>query len=442
MKIGFYLANAKIDNVAFDEPELGNPGIGGSHFLIGVLPYYMRKFAGDALQPILYANDTKGLAVADSDVATDVLEAMEKAKSHGCDCFIDIAKERPIEVVAQADRLELSTIFWIHNVVRHSHLRAAARSQYLRRVVCTGAQVYDYLRDHYVAPKLTLITNGFDTQGFKPNPHKQKDGRTVVYLGNIVKQKGFHILARAWPRVLQRHPDARLQVIGTGQLYDRSVPLGPWGVATESYERKFLLPYLAGSDGQPHPSVEFLGLLGHERVGILQNAAVGVVNPSGETENCPGSALEFQAAGTPVVSGAYWGLLDTVEHGRTGLLGRTDADLVDNICALLDSPERAAAMGRAGIELVERRHNYREVVRVWQDTIREVCAEEPARRRPVEGGLNRHAKWLRVANEGLKRGLPFLRPLPSVAEAANFARGLKRAARRTLRSVIPNRDHQ
>ena len=430
MRVGFYLANAKIADVSFAAPERGNPGIGGSHFLVGVLPYYLEKFAGERIVPVVYANRPQSVPVSESVFADDVLSAMRQAKSDGCECFVDIAKEIPRQVVAEADRLALPTVLWIHNVVRHTHLRDAARSSYIRRVVCSGHEIYDYLRDHWIADKLAMTPNGFDCQAFSPKRSVEKDPKTVVYLGNIVKQKGFHIVARVWPRVLERFPDAKLRVVGTGRLYDRSIPLGPWGIATEAYERKYLIPHLSGSNGQPHPSVEFLGLLGGDRVQVLQRAGVGVINPSGETENCPGSALELQAAGTAVVSGAYWGVMDTVVHGHTGLLGRTDSDLVENICALLGDPMRAVKMGEAGIAYVQNKYDYRTIVEAWVRTLDEVVRGERPCRLPAKPNKFRHAKILRLTNEAIKQLLPALKPLPSVGETANGMRAVKRALRR------------
>ncbi|MEX0451984.1 glycosyltransferase family 4 protein [Spiribacter sp. 218] len=430
MKVAFYLNNARVPDVDLTAPENGNPGLGGTHFLATALPWYMARFAADRVTPILYANHTDKLPAVETRQADDVLAAMRGAKEEGCDCFIDTAKETPVDVVAEADRLRLPTVFWIHNIVRHGHLRAAARSPWVRRVVCSAGEALDFIRDHAVGPKLALIPNGFDTSAFAPETLQEKDGRTVVYLGNLVKQKGFHLLARAWPDILARCPDARLRVIGTGRLYDRSVPLGPWGVATDTYEQRFLLPYLAADNGQPLPSVDFLGLLeGTDRIPVMRDAAVGVVNPSGQTENCPGSALEFQAAGTPVVSGAYWGLLDTVIHGETGLLGRTDQDLVDNICRLLEDRQRAMAMGRRGTEYVSTHYDYRDVVAAWIALLGDVSADRPASRVSPTKHFWRHLKWLRLANEAQKRAVPLLWSLPSVSETENFIRAVKKNLR-------------
>jgi glycosyltransferase involved in cell wall biosynthesis len=64
--------------------------------------------------------------------------------------------------------------------------------------------------------------------------------------------------------------------------------------------------------------------------------------------------LEAMACGTPVIGVKQGGLLDTIVDGETGLLAeRTTASLTKALLALLDDPERAEAMGRAGRARVE-----------------------------------------------------------------------------------------
>jgi len=76
------------------------------------------------------------------------------------------------------------------------------------------------------------------------------------------------------------------------------------------------------------------------------------VVPSIEPEPFGMVAIEAMAAGVPVIGSAHGGLLDSVDHGTTGLLvtpGSADA-LADAIAALAADPELRARMGTAGRE--------------------------------------------------------------------------------------------
>ena len=72
-----------------------------------------------------------------------------------------------------------------------------------------------------------------------------------------------------------------------------------------------------------------------------------------EMEGLGSAALAAMAAGVPVVASAVGGLPEVVDHGRTGFLA-AGGDFRTPVRRLLDDPQLAAKMGRAGRERVER----------------------------------------------------------------------------------------
>lgn len=44
MKVGFYLENKNTRNIDYSNPENGNPGIGGSEYMIWTISYYLKKY--------------------------------------------------------------------------------------------------------------------------------------------------------------------------------------------------------------------------------------------------------------------------------------------------------------------------------------------------------------------------------------------------------------
>ena len=78
------------------------------------------------------------------------------------------------------------------------------------------------------------------------------------------------------------------------------------------------------------------------------------VNPS-LVDNMPISILESLASGVPVVSSNVGGIPYIVEHGRTALLvsPRDAGALAQAVLELLDQPDKANRMARAGRESVQ-----------------------------------------------------------------------------------------
>jgi phosphatidylinositol alpha-1,6-mannosyltransferase len=72
------------------------------------------------------------------------------------------------------------------------------------------------------------------------------------------------------------------------------------------------------------------------------------------------SLLEAAASALPAVASRTGGIPDAVRDGETGLL--VDPDNVEEVCRtvriLLDNPERAREMGRAGRRAVETYYNW------------------------------------------------------------------------------------
>ena len=399
MRVGFWLDNRSVRNVDLRRPQEGNPGMGASVYLHTAIPYALQRRYPELDRPIILAPHTQNLPEElETHQAGSVTAAAAKARDLGLDFFVFRTRQREEEgILSVLDDLGQPAVGVAHLTPWPAHIRAMARCQHLRALVCVGREQYDSLQDSPVCRKLTWIDNGVFMESFAAQP-PDKDEGLVIYLGSLVPQKGFHVLARAWPRVLQRVPAARLMVIGTSRVYNEEAELGPWGVASQSYERDFIIPALAGQDGRPHPSVTFLGKLGVEKNQVMGRALVGVVNPTGSTETSCVAAMEIQACGTAVVSGAYHALLDTVVHGTTGLLGRSEKDLARNISDLLLDPQRAVRMGLHGREHVAARFDFPVISGRWMRLFNTLSEGSSLPYSFPAKNLLRHAKLLRVAN--------------------------------------------
>jgi glycosyltransferase involved in cell wall biosynthesis len=327
------------------------------------------------------------------------------------------------------DQLSLPSIAWAHITPSFTHLRRLAACAAIKALVCVEHEQHDHIYDTAVHSKLTYIVNGFDLGAVTDDtaPLPARDPNLVIYLGALTPQKGFHRLAQVWPDVIRHHPHAKLAVIGSGHLYGANTQLGPWGIAEQGYERRFIQPHLADTDGQPIPSVTFLGKLGPERYDWIKRAAIGIANPTGNTENCPGSVLEISALGTPVISAARYGLLDTVIDCHTGLLCRGKTALTRAIVELLSNPAYARQLGQAGPTFVNGRYHYAAVCQQWLDLLTNLQRHGRPIPHKMKNNLWAHSKFLQFCNRPLQASIGRLVFWPAVLEIKERISMLKQA---------------
>lgn len=195
------------------------------------------------------------------------------------------------------------------------------------------------------AGQIAVIPNGVSADRFAHHT-RTTPVSTILTVANLRAEKAHEVLLAAAARLAPAHPTLRFQFAGDGprmnELRTLADRLGVAGV------------------------VDFLGH--RDDVPALLAAADAFVLPS-RSEAFPNGAIEAMAAGLPVVASATGGLLDLIEHGRTGLLVPPDHDaaLADAIAALVASPSYAAALGVAAREEVMRRYSFDRMVRSFED---------------------------------------------------------------------------
>lgn len=175
------------------------------------------------------------------------------------------------------------------------------------------------------ADRVVVVPSGIEEEAFDEPEVDPGPDRFVFYLGRIHREKGLEDLIRIAPEL--------------------DVPVLLAGPDDGDRDR---LEELAERLGVAE-RVRFLGLVDEEvKRGLFRNATVFAL-PS-RHEGLGLVLLEAWAQGTPVVSTATDGPRDLVREDRDGHLvpiGDREA-LSDRLQALVDDPERAAEMGRAG----------------------------------------------------------------------------------------------
>ena len=262
-------------------------------------------------------------------------------------------------------------IAWAHVNPSQKTLRVLGKARSVKKVVALGGRQYMTWIDNPVARKAIVIKNG----QYLPESHgiKYSEPKYVTYLGSIVPQKGFHLLAKIWPEVHKQNPDLRLKVIGSGSLYDPNAQMGKFGIADEQYESLFM-NYL----GESISSVDFLGKINaEEKNQVVSKSFIGIANPSGNTENCPASALDFEAYGVPVVSVYKLGLIDTVDNMRTGVLVKNYKRIPKALNKLVINTHFRNELSENCLNYLSTNFDFTIIVNEWMDLFSfEVTAEK------------------------------------------------------------------
>jgi glycosyltransferase involved in cell wall biosynthesis len=382
MKVGFYFKNGDLAAIDARHPEKGNPGMGGRQYMNIMIAYHLARDPAFPVTSYVFSELPAKLPdEVTSVVCGSVIDAVTAAAGLGVDYFItdvSLSFDSVDQLLTIAEQEGVKLIIVLSLVPSSRILHRLNDSTAVAAVVCVEKQVLGMLWDHPVVRKSSVVPNGIAWAPFEtaPVPFDAR-GPVVTYIGSLVPQKGFGRLARAWPKVLNQAPDAILQVIGSGALYREGAELGKWGVASERFEHEEIRPYLSDEAGRPHPSVKFLGVLGAEKVDVLRSSWIGIANPVGSTETFCISAVEIQAAGTPVIAGAKYGLFDTVQDGETGYLVNDVSELADRIVHLLKDHAAAERMAEKARLFAQGRYAFENITPRWQALLTALAAGGP-----------------------------------------------------------------
>ncbi len=253
---------------------------------------------------------------------------------HGSDVF-----------VAQRNRMVGRVAKW---VFQHAAAVTACGEHLRQAAIALGA----------AADKVHLVAWGADPERFHPEVpplHRSdfglaNDDLVLVALGRIVPKKGFELLIRAMPSLVQACPSVHLLIGGDGNQRGR---LGELAVSLGIDDHVHLPGRIAWDDV---PS-----LLAMTDVFVLPS----VRDAAGNVDGLPTVLLEAMAMGKPVVATEIGGVPLVITSGLNGMLvppGSFEL-LGEAISLLLTDKVKRARLGAAARTSVARDFNWTEVAR-------------------------------------------------------------------------------
>ena len=228
--------------------------------------------------------------------------------------------------------------------------------------ICVAKSVASFQRKRTNLPAtfFKVVENGNDLAPYAALPalreRRESDALRVVSVGRLNKQKDYPTLLRAWERVEQSLPRARLEIAGSGPEESRLKALA----AKLKLQR-----------------VAFAGFCS-DVPGFLDGADLYV--QSSAWEGLPLSVFEAMAAGRPVIASAVDSVPDMIENGRTGILFErgNDAELASRMVDLANDFPRAQALGFAAREMALKRFSADRMAAEYAALFEQVLSEHKA----------------------------------------------------------------
>ena len=256
------------------------------------------------------------------------------------------------------------------------HIEKTAADVADRIITVSYPMEEDLIRHGIEAEKIRVCWNGVRTDKYDPKRLATEDitalrnrygispeERMILFVGRLTAVKGILNLVKAMPTVISKHPEAKLVILGRGEL-ERTVSdlINRLGIGDKVKTR-----------------FEFVT----EEERILHYGAADICVAPSVYEPFGIIALEAMAMEKPVVVGAKGiiGFRDFVipsGHDQTGIHvdGNNSADIAWGINSLLDDMEGAREMGKRGRRRAEKYFTWDKIaeytIGIYEDVIKEI----------------------------------------------------------------------
>jgi len=229
-----------------------------------------------------------------------------------------------------------------------------------------------HLKNHilsYGVPedRVTVLPSGVDTSMFSPGHRKDAllrnwgigaDDPVILFMGTIYKFCGLDRVIKDFPRLLSRHPRAKLLIVGCGE-------------SEEALKASAVQLGVAGS-------VVFGGLQPYSALPDIIRASDICINPfelnSITRDILPTKLFQYLACGKPVVATSLPGTIPFLSGEQHGMVYCSLDNFVDGVADLLDAPARRNELGRKGVEVTKANYEWTRIAETMASRMAELAS--------------------------------------------------------------------
>jgi glycosyltransferase involved in cell wall biosynthesis len=323
-KICIFINNYGTSNIKLPDLSLSNPGMGGTQYEMFLLIQLLAKSNID-LTVFLTHNQQ-----FETNIKYRLVDNIEEVFNICNKENFDYAILRANDGLKNLNILnKTKIIYWVHNFIGYKSATCIAKNEHVAKVVFVSQEEADFYYDHDISKKGKVIFNAIPKFN-KKNQIKEKEN-IVTFIGDLSPYKKFDKLTKIWPKIVSKVPNAKLLVLGSGDLYGKGKTFGKYGYAEEHFENRFMKPIIKHN---LQTTVEFAGLVKGNMPELISKSKVTVfMNP---IETFCIAATDSIANKVPVVCPKSTGYCDVVTN-NTGYLFTRKNQIVNVVVRILKS---------------------------------------------------------------------------------------------------------
>jgi len=268
-----------------------------------------------------------------------------------------------------------------HEMGLNDHFSLTSRffGKRIARVICLSHAIHDAMKKCGIDyPNIQVIHCGIDLTRYeiKETPealrrkHAIPDGAPVIgVVGNIRRWKGQETLVRATALLKREMPNLRCLLVGDCGEADR-----PYGEELKKLIRESGIEENVIFAGFQRNAIDYMELMDVVAHTSIHPEPFGIVT------------LEAMSRSKPLVSTTIGGPAEVVVNGQCGLLvdpGKPEL-LAEAVGFFLKNPQRAAEMGRAGLERLKSHFSMKQNLDQTMQVYTEVLGPVPTARNEIQ----------------------------------------------------------